>query len=124
MMDGFVSSWEHHEPSACIAGLPADEPSLFISLASLSGQQRRWTTAEASVECLIQLQCSYLGCDRSVSACSIVLENWKKGAFGFQLSSRPVLEGNITFIIVVVSYIYYYYYNNNNNIAFCPSKLG
>jgi len=53
MMDGFVSSWEHHEPSACIAGLPADEPSLFISLASLSGQQRRWPTAEASVECLI-----------------------------------------------------------------------
>ena len=35
MMDGFVSSGEHHEPSACIAGLPADEPSLFM--ASLSG---------------------------------------------------------------------------------------
>jgi hypothetical protein len=44
MMDEFASSWEHHEPSACIAGLPADEPSclfpsvLYLDSSSVVGQ--------------------------------------------------------------------------------------
>lgn len=58
----------------------------FISFASLSGR--------ASAGCLMQLQCNY---SRAVIAPSQFAElSWKfgkRGAFGFQLSSRTALEG-------------------------------
>lgn len=59
--DEFVSSWKLHELSACIGGLPADEPSLFISFGSLAGLQRRWPNPGASIECLNTVAVQLLG---------------------------------------------------------------
>lgn len=80
--------------------VPRTEPScLFPSLLGVVG-----LTPEAS---LIQLQTCSAATWAAIAPSQFAVLSWKieKGALGFQLSSRPVFEGNITFVVVVVSCI-------------------